>query len=274
MRYRLFCQLTGVALAVLSLVCVASAGDDPADFVTKHLDSIGTPETRLANTLRTGKGTATLDVVSGGAGHMQGTSMVASLGKQFNFLMYFNAGTYNGEQFKFDGQKTLIADNSVDRRENLASFMYRHDVILKEGLWGGVWNSGWPLNDLKAKNAELKFERTKKVDGKQLLEYLYRPKHSERELVIHLFFDPETYRHVRTEYDDRGTYGELVALSVTEKFSDFRDEKGLMLAHSWAISYEPGQVGTSIMNWKVELNDVRVTTASAAVGTAPNTEKK
>ena len=51
MRYRLFCQLTGVALAVLSLVCVASAGDDPADFVTKHLDSIGTPETRLANTL-------------------------------------------------------------------------------------------------------------------------------------------------------------------------------------------------------------------------------
>jgi hypothetical protein len=105
MRYRLFCQLTGVALAVLSLVCVASAGDDPADFVTKHLDSIGTPETRLANTLRTGKGTATLDVVSGGAGHMQGTSMVASLGKQFNFLMYFNAGTYNGDSSSSMGKR-------------------------------------------------------------------------------------------------------------------------------------------------------------------------
>ncbi len=273
MRHRLGYQLIGAALAVLSLVCVGSAGDDPTDLVKKHLDSIGTPEVRLANTLRTGKGTATLDVVSGGAGHMQGTSMVASLGKQLNFLMYFNAGTYNGEQFKFDGQKTLIADNSVDRRENLALFMYRHDVILKEGLWGGVWNSGWPLNELKAKNAELKFERTKKVDGKQLLEYLYRPKHSERELVIHLFFDPETFRHVRSEYDWKSP-GDLVGLSVFESFSDFRDEKGLMLPHTWAISYEPGQVGTSTMNWKVELKEVHVTTASAAVGTAPATEKK
>lgn len=273
MRHKFGCPSLGVALAVVSLVCLASAGDEPVDLVTKHLDSIGKPEARLANTLRTGKGTATLDIVSGGAGHLQGTSMVASMGKQFNFLMYFNAGSYNGEQFKFDGQKALVADNSIDRRENLAYFMYQHDVILKEGLWGGVWNSGWPLNDLKGKNAELKFERTKKVDGKELLEYLYRPKHSERELLIHLFFDPATYRHVRTEYDWR-TPGDLVGLSVSEGFSDFRDEKGLMLPHTWAISYEPGQVATSTMNWKVELSDVRVTTASAAVGTAPSKEKK
>lgn len=273
MRHRAGCPSLGVALAVVSLVCLASAGDEPAGLVTKHLDSIGKPEARLANTLRTGKGTATLDVVSGGAGHLQGTSMVASMGKQFNFLMYFNAGSYNGEQFKFDGQKALVADNTIDRRENLAYFMYQHDVILKEGLWGGVWNSGWPLNDLKGKNAEIKFERTKKVDGKELLEYLYRPKHSERELLIHLFFDPGTYRHVRTEYDWR-TPGDLVGLSVSESFSDFRDEKGLMLPHTWAISYEPGQVSTSTMNWKVELRDVRVTTASAAVGTVPSKDKK
>jgi hypothetical protein len=221
-------QFIGFSIALLVMTISAFAADNvpPADLQAKHLDSIGTPEVRKAGTLRSGSGTATFGIVSGGAGHMQGTAMVASMGKQFNFLMYFNAGSYTGEQFKFDGEKALIAANSVDRRINLALFMYQHNVILTEGLWGGVWNAGWPLNDLKAKSAEMKFERMKKVGGKQFLEYLYRPNRSERELYIHLFFDPETYRHVPTVYEFKGTFSDVAGTSVTEEFSDFRDEKG------------------------------------------------
>ncbi len=256
-------------LIIFSAVVEASDKVDPADLVTKHLDSIGNASARTANTLRTGAGTAVLDVISGGMGHMEGTSQVASMGKQFNFIMYFNASDYIGEQFKFDGKKALVADNNLDRRVNLAFFMYRHDTILKEGLWGGVWNSGWPLQDLKGREAELKYEGTKKIDGKQLLVYLYVPRHAEKELRIRLLFDPETFRHVRTIYDAMGPIGDLPAVSVTEAFSDFRDEKGLMLPHSWVVRFEPGQAGSSFFVWKVNLKDVKVVAVSAPAAAQP-----
>lgn len=268
MNSRVIRFVVGVTVAITILVfqVIASDNPSPSDLVAKHLDSIGKLEDRKANTLRTGKGTATLDVLSGGSGHMAGTSTVASMGKQFNFLMFFNAPGYMGEQFKFDGDKVTVADNDQVRyqRRNLGLFMYQHDVILKEGLWGGVWNAAWPLYDLKARSAELKYEGTKNVDGKRLLEYRYIPRHAERELTVHLLFEPDAFRHVRTIYEVNGPIGNLPAITVTEAFDDFRDEKGLMLPHSWNIRFDPDQIATTMLLWKVNLSDVMVMTAKAA----------
>ncbi len=230
------------------------------------MDAIGKPEVRTAETLRTGQGTATLELLSGATGYLSGTSTVASMGKKFNFLMYFNAPAYTGEQFKFDGSTAFVADNDQARfqRVNLAFFMYRHEVILKEGLWGGIWNAAWPLYDLAARSAELKYEGLKKVDGKKLLEYRYIPKHAERELTVHLVFDPETFRHVQSVYEITGPVGNVPALTVSETFGDFRDERGLMLPHSWDIRYEPDQAGAYLAHWKVTLNNVKVTSVNAS----------
>lgn len=252
-----------IALTLSSVACFAEEKITTDDLIAKHLAAIGTTEARTGNRLRSGDGSATLDIVSGGSGHMEGISKVASMGRQFNFIMYFNATNYNGEQFKFDGTKTFVADNTVDRRLNLAFFMYRHDVILKEGLWGGIWNSGWPLNDLTSHNAAMKYEGAKKFNGKELLQFLYKPQHSEREIIIHLFFEPDTFRHVRSEYDFIGPIGSLPAITVTEEFADFRSENGLMLPHSWKIRYEPGQLGAVTMRWQVAIQKVSVTAASA-----------
>jgi len=272
---------TMVALAawgVFSLTLQAEKAT-PGDLVAKHLDAVGTPEARSATTLRSATGKATVDMITGGSGHMEGTTTVASMGNQFNFVMSFNAANYKGEQFKFDGKKTFIADDNVDHRVHLALFMYQHDAILKEGLWGGIWNSNWPLYDLKSKNAQFKSDGVKKVGGKKLLQFSYEPKHVEKELRIHLYFEPDTYRHVKTVYEVFGA-ANVPALTVTEDFSDFRDEQGLILPHSWQIRYEPDQQagdvglrgGTSSLRWNITLQSVQITSAAAtAAPTAAQT---
>lgn len=261
--------LTTVTVAALSIFAPAEKAT-PGDLVAKHLDAVGTPEARSTTTLRSAKGKATVDMLTGGSGHMDGIASVASMGNQFNFVMSFNAANYIGEQFKFDGKKTFVADDDVDHRVHIAQFMYQHDAILKEGIWGGVWNSSWPLYDLKSRNAQLKSDGVKKVDGKQLLRFSYEPKHVERELRIYFFFEPDTYRHVKTVYEIFGA-SNVPALTVSEDFSDFRDEHGLMLPHTWQIRYEPDQQsgdvglrgGTSSLRWNVTLQEVQITSAAA-----------
>lgn len=276
MKTKLCRSLIAVASFLSLVVCVSTASDNPspADLVAKHLDSIGKVEDRTANTLRSANGTATADFLSGGTGNLVGTSTVASMGKQFNFLLYFNSPNYMGDNFKFDGSKATVAnsDQTQFKRRNLSFFMYRHDTILKEGLWGGVWNAGWPLYDLKARNAQLKPEGAKNVDGKKLLQYRYVPKKAEQELSVHLMFDPDTFRHVRTVYEIFGPTGNVPAITVTESFADFREEKGLMLPHNWTIRLEPDQAQAnavygeqiSTMVWKLDFNKVNVMTAEAA----------
>ncbi len=275
-KIRLFRSLIAVVSFLSLVVCVSKASDNPSptDLVARHLDSIGKVEDRTANTLRSGNGTATAEFISGGTGNLVGSSTVASMGKRFNFLMYFNAPNYIGDNFKFDGSKATVANSDQNRykRQNLSFFMYRHDAILKEGLWGGVWNAGWPLYDLKAHNAQLKTEGTKTVDGKKLLQYRYVPHHAEQELAVHLLFDPDTFRHVRTIYEIFGPAGNVPAITVTEAFADFHDEKGLMLPHSWTIRLEPDQAQAnavygeqiSAVLWKLDFNKVNVMTAEAA----------
>jgi len=269
-------QITAILrFLVMGLAVAAGAAEKVSseDLVTKHLSAIGSVEARTAKTLRSGSGTVSLDLMSGASGHMDGTATVASMDKKFNFVMYFDAPEYVGEQFKFDGQNTFVANNTTDRKFNLANFMWAHSVILKQGLWGGVWNTGWPLLDLKTNNAELKPEGTQKVNGKEQLKFIYRGKHIESELRIHLYFDPDTFRHTMTRYEFYGPVGNIPAIQVTEEFGDFHEEKGVTLPHAWTIRYEPeptAQVGGYTMLWKVQLPKVAVQTdaEAAAAGAA------
>lgn len=81
------------------------------------------------------------------------------------------------------------------------------------------------MNERKAK---LSFEGLKKVDGQELYDLRYRP-HKSSDLEIHLYFDPQTYRHVETVY----------SYSVSQSFAS--------LAPSTAVGVGPsiGAVGTS-----------------------------
>jgi hypothetical protein len=196
-------SITALALFILMplLALTAQAGDQkPEDIVAKHLDSIGTPQARTAAVSRVVQGKADFKVLVGGAGNLEGKSVLVSQGKKVQLMMKFADNDYRGEQFIFDGDKTQVTGTtSKHTRSTLGEFVYVQNAILKEGLLGGVLSTAWPLQDLGDRKAKLNYEGLKKVDGQELLDLRYKPKKNS-DLDIHLYFDPTTYHHVMTVY--------------------------------------------------------------------------
>ena len=85
-------------------------------------------------------------------------------------------------------------------RTSLAQFFLTNDVLFKEGIVGGILSSSWPLLNLKDKNPKLEYAGLKKVGGKQMHALKYTARKGS-DLKILLFFDAETFQHLRSEYE-------------------------------------------------------------------------
>jgi hypothetical protein len=64
----------------------------------------------------------------------------------------------------------------------------------------GTLSSAWPLPDLESHHAQVEYVGTKKVDDKTPLELKYLPR-GNTDLKVTLFFEPDIFHHVRTEYE-------------------------------------------------------------------------
>ncbi|NLT68540.1 MAG: hypothetical protein GXX84_18230 [Acidobacteria bacterium] len=179
-----------------------SAGEErltPARVVAAHLRSLGSPE-RLAGIKNRGmSGTATVKFIQGGVGTLAGAAMVISSGRNLSIIMKYGAVEYPGEYFAHDGADVEVSTIKPGQRSPLGDFIFRYKGIMKEGLMGGVWSLGWPLLNLEARNPSLEY-RSAKVDGRELHELEYIPKGGLNDIKVRLFFEPDTFRHVRTEY--------------------------------------------------------------------------
>ena len=122
----------------------------------------------------------------------------------------------------------------------------RHEMPIREGLLGGVLSSAWPLLDVTARNPKLKYSGIKKVGDRKAYALTYEGKNSGG-LKTTVFFDAETFHHIRTEYEkrqiqlmpDQPSVTQHQGDSVTklvEEFSAFKTEGGLMLPHQYKIS--------------------------------------
>jgi hypothetical protein len=214
---------------------------------------------------------------------MSGTSMCVSDGNRLAIVLKYGDINYPGEYFAYDGKEVSVGHISPGQRSPLADFLFHHNGIMKEGLLGGVFSEGWPLLKLQEKQADLAY-RDATIDGRRLHELEYRPKQSLRDMKIKLYFDLETYRHIRTEYrfrvfddmtaapggsgtrvgrfqtpgTDGGTTGfdtlrqglpQSIYLLV-EKFDDFKKVGAMTLPHSYTIDYSvEGQGHTFIGKW-------------------------
>ncbi|HVQ56710.1 MAG TPA: hypothetical protein VMS29_08135, partial [Pyrinomonadaceae bacterium] len=106
----------------------------------------------------------------------------------------------------------------------------------------------------------------KKVDGKEFYTMSYSPKGG-ADYDITLFFDKETFRHVRTEYKRAssaaiGTAPEQSSgftetrIKIVETFDDFKQQGGLMLPNTYKFLYsETGQRGTREVEWAYSFNE-------------------
>ncbi|HWR35205.1 MAG TPA: hypothetical protein VN622_04960 [Clostridia bacterium] len=239
----------------------------PADIVGKSITALGAVEIRAQLKYQELTGTATMRSMSTG-GLNGGTAVLVSEGRMVKFATKFGQkGEYPGDQFVFDGNKVMVSNITPGRHSSLGEFFWWQQTVLREGLFGGVLSTAWPLYDLAARKAELSYDGTTKVDGRDAHQIVYRPKKSDGALSIRLLFDAETFRHVKTIYDVRvpanldvqAVRSEREQNSVyrlEETFSEFRQVNGLTLPTKHKLTYSVDASSTQNWVWEITYNDL------------------
>lgn len=234
------------------------------EILAKHVESIGTPEARAAVKNRMATGSVMVKFISQKNQTTEGRIVMASSDTKNFFGMMLNASDYAGEKFVFDGKKSAVGFASNGNRSVLGNFVQSNSWIVEESLLGGSLASTWAL--LATGKGKLSGGGLKKIDGKEVYAVGYSKKGG-GDIEVKLYFDKETFRHVRTEYTRVSSAGIGTSPNqssgfietrhkVVEDFSNFKDEKGLMLPHTYKLLYSvSGQSGTTEIEWNFELNE-------------------
>ena len=237
----------------------------PEEIIAKHLDAIGTAETRAGIKSQMAVGDAVVTFVSQKNMAAQGRIVLASAGNKNFFGLQLNASDYPGEKFSFDGTRAKILAVMNGKRSVFGDFVDANELIVKESLLAGVLAQSWALNDIASKKAKLS-AGSKKIDGKEYYTIGYSAKGGS-DFDTTLYFEKDTFRHARTEYKRKLSGGigytpnqssqiTQTEYKVVETYSDFRTEKGLTLPHVYKLTYtETGQRGSVEIEWAYTLNE-------------------
>lgn len=274
-----------IILLLLPRMLQAASDVKLEDIISGHLDSIAKAETRAAAKSRVVEGTAQFKILTGGAGTIDGKAVLVSLERKVQLMMKFPNNDYRGETFITDGNKVQVASTtSAQTRSSFGEFIHVQDVVVREGLLGGVLSTAWPLLELKDRNPKLSYEGRKNIDGKDLYDVRYKPKKN-ADVEVHLYFDPESFHHVLTVYtltiqprlvqggqlsglavpeiggplsqptssDAAQSQQQQDRYRVEEKFSDFKTVDGLTLPNHYVIHFtrEPQSGKTSVLDWDI-----------------------
>ena len=244
-------NLTFLSLFVFTLSLAAFGQNFPKltadEIIAKHLASIGKPEAIAAVKSRIMVGVGEFASRTQ-AGKVGGPAQFASDGQKFLLALVFNANNYPYEKIGFDGKDLTTSMLPSGSYSPLSNFLKSNKFVLKHGLFGGVLSEGWPLlrseKDLKTEAAGM---------GKIGDRTAYKVKISGAgigDAVISLYFDAETFRHVRSEYfyrisqitspnPDRPATGNTAPTdyTLTEDFSNFSKVDDLILPLTYVVEY-------------------------------------
>ncbi len=261
-----FASLLAIAWALLLAAAAKSSAQKlkPEEVVAQHLESIGSAKERAAIKTRIISGSSQVVFHTTPVGQAVGRAVLASEGIKNLIGMSFPSPVYPREELGFNGNSFIAAYSTPGNRSSLGSFLMTHDLIFRQGLMGGTLSSAWPLLDLTARGAQLEYAGTRKVDNRTLHELKYTPRKGS-DLKISLFFDQQTFQHVRTEYErviaaptgDRSYVAGVTRetrYKMVEEFSDFRKEGGLTLPHTYKINLTiDAPSGTFLADWTIKL---------------------
>ena len=244
---------------------VSLAKDDkmtPEELVAQHLKSIGPPDLLAKVQSRVFVGTTTVRYIQGDTGEFSGDCQFASDGRKTGIILRYQAQDYRGEHIAFDGKDVTIKRFIAGGMSPMAKFINSYDGVMKEGLLGGVLSIGWPLKNLQEAQPRLKYGKAK-LAGRPMHSLEYRPKKGLGDFKIVLFFEPDTFHHVRTEYrlhisatrgsgpaTDIGIEAPDSHYVLSEEFSDFKEVDGMMLPHRYTIGFSSeGQAIPYLAYW-------------------------
>lgn len=263
-----------VAVLILLLSCLSGASVPQAqklkteEIIAKNLAAIGGMETLNSVSTRVSTGTVVVTFKEPGTGQLGGRVVLASEGPKNMMAMAFdNATNYPHERIAFDGKDVSGGYVHPGSRSSLGDFLLTHQAILKQGIWGGELSQSWVLLN---PNRKVKVEAggMKKIGDRQTYQLKCYPSGSD--LKISMYFDAETFHHVRTEYErsviaQMGSTPEASAnqsetrYKLIEEFSDFKKEGGLTLPHAYKIQLEitTGTRGAVKAQWELSLSDFK-----------------
>jgi hypothetical protein len=268
-------------LPVVAILALLGGGAAPADqkpsaesIVARHLEALGSADPQAARALRVVQGPCHFEIRRGGAGSLEGTARVSSEGRRFRVELGFSSSEYYGERLGYDGNKVDVGFMQPGRRSPLGEFLATYDVLLKEGLVSGVLSSAWPFLDLAGRGPKLKYEGLKKVGDRTLHQIAYKAARGQGDVGVLLFFEPESFRHVRSEYRlalrpsmssaiDRSASQQDVRFELDETFADFQTVAGLTLPRRWALVFSMDGPSTDAL-WRWESVVQKVSTSGPA----------
>ncbi len=256
-------KLPAVMILVAMLTPLLAEGPEmePEELVARHLEAIGPPEALSTIHNRTAQGVGRVEVFMGGSGSLEGPARFVSEGRKISFSIQFDHLNYAAEEVSFDGEECYVGTIQPGLRSQLGQFLYQYDDLVREGLLGGVLSTAWPLLDLETRRPRLDYEGLKKIDGQELLELRYRMRKGAGDFRIHLYFDPESFRHRATIYKltipapmgatiKESARQTATHFSLEEWFNDFQPTDGLDLPTFWTIRLSlETRTGTFLAKW-------------------------
>jgi hypothetical protein len=241
-------SLTLSIVFLLSIVGAAAAQKLTAEeILVKNLDSIGTKERRgeIKNQFAGG-----LSIFQSKLPSRQtaGKVAIASDPENLFFISSFNSQEYPFEKIGYFKDKVSLPFVTSGTRSPLGAFIADHTNILSDALLTGSISVRWFAPNSQTRKGKLDFDGTKKIDGRKTYALGYLSKiAASPDFTVKMFFDVETFQHVRTEYrrtvapkdQPFGTLGVQggVVIALTENFGDFKTTGNLTLPHSYKLSY-------------------------------------
>jgi outer membrane lipoprotein-sorting protein len=243
----LFVIMFLIAVPAYQIGIAAQDKMKPEEIVAKHLESIGSAEQRSPSRSRTVTGTSLMSLRTGGRGQADGPVLIASKGNTVLINATFESPDYPFERISYDGDKLVVKQFRPGSRSPIGEFFLSYDEIFKEGIIGGTLSAAWSMLHLDERNPKIKFDGTDRINEKKVYKLRYEPRKGS-DLKIKLYFDAETFRHIRTEYE-RVIAAQMGAnardsvsqretrFKIVENFSDFVTAAGLTVPQKYSIEY-------------------------------------
>jgi hypothetical protein len=290
-----FCSLLFTAQSNISSAEPASANADltPEKLIAEHIKSIGEPTTLSSVNSRAFLGSTDVKFVQGMTGSIKGgMSTFVSEGNKLGIVLKYGSIDYPQEYFAYNGDNVSVGYISPGQRSPLADFLFRFNGVMKKGFIGGTLSLSWPLLDADGIQYKLKYKKVKVKDRELYPEdrELYQlewPMNVLGNIRIKMYFEPDTFHHVRTDYVVRvqedysvrsqgavlGQLGEVIdeevgtvgrssimdrnivpesIYTLIERFEDYKKVSGMTLPHKYSIEYTlEGQGHSFIGHWTI-----------------------
>ncbi|MDQ3748103.1 MAG: hypothetical protein M3367_03655 [Acidobacteriota bacterium] len=260
----LACVAILFALCVLANIEIKADEPKPEEIIAKHLDSIGTKEKRDAVKNRIAAGVSQFESKLP-TRKAAGKAVIVSDAKNLFFVTSFNSQEYPFEKIGFFAGKVSLPFVTAGKKSPLGAFIADHNNILSEGLFTGSISTTWSLLNPQIKKEKFRSAGTKKIDGRKVYALNYYTGAGSVEFTIKLYFDSQTFQHIRTEYrriiaGKEATFGVLgqqtgVEIALTESFGDFKNADGLTLPHTYKMQYiTDSNSGTYEYEWGITIS--------------------